>query len=299
MYDETHLPAARRIDARNKNLPVSEFEQVGEGPRSGRRGEAFRTKYDRLSRLFEGPGHRKVVADCSFPGLQNLYIVKGLFADRRSASPAEISAGFSKHGRDCRIPCRSKCARYRISARTTRNNPAIRRRRTDPRILQRRDQFVQPTTRKANVGISEREHFEFVGGQGAHGSLQIVDFFAAIGWRPGNNDMHGVRTGGLYALDYLYRRIETRRYREIDFVIRVVEPRQGHKVFFEAALVAFTRTDQRGRWRIEPRMRAKPLTNHSKPDKPVPKRIRTQGDLRDDQDVEEDLHWREINKISQ
>jgi len=46
-------------------------------------------------------------------------------------------------------------------------------------------------------------------------------------------------------------------------------------------------------------MCANTLADHPKPDKAVPKGIHAQGDLRDDQDVEEGLHWREINKVSQ
>src|SRR5271156_6574434 len=111
MRGGSQLPAPRRIDTRDQNLAIGEFQQLRAGPGMQRGGKTLRAENDLFPGSFERVGHREIIADGALPSFEHVYIIKCLATYGRAASPAEISVGFAERGRHSAIPRGRKAAR--------------------------------------------------------------------------------------------------------------------------------------------------------------------------------------------
>src|SRR5579862_1138276 len=74
---------------------------------------------------------------------------------------------------------------------------------------------------------------------------------------------------------------------EIDFVIWIIESRQGGEILLQTGLDPLARTDNRRQGRVKTCMRTEPLSHHAKPSESIPKRIEPEGNLHHNQNVED------------
>ena len=123
-----------------------------------------------------------------------------------------------------------------------------------------------------------------------------MDLLAAILGRSGNDNVNGLLTSRLDVLDDPPCGVQAGRQGEKHLVIRIVEARERGQVFFQPRFIALAGTDHGDDRRIKPGMRPEPPPYHLKPLKTVPKRVQTNGNLQDHEDVEDFEHCRENNK---
>src|ERR1700752_237756 len=118
MRQSAHLPASRRIGARNLNLAIRKFDELRTSPRMQRRSEALRAKDDRQINGFESASHCEVVAQLAAPRFEHPRIVESLAPNRGAAAPAEVVALLAEHRGDRGVPRRGqrtrKCTRAKL-----------------------------------------------------------------------------------------------------------------------------------------------------------------------------------------
>jgi len=151
---QRHAPHGRVIHPSDENLPGREFQQFAPCAIPIGGDEAFGNERDAPACAQGGSRDRIVVAERSLPGITNGDAIEVCPAQSHRTSPGEVSAVFSKRCHNRSIPCGSK-----ESGKTAafRGIPAVARRYRHARILQRRDQPLDPVAGKTRVGVAEDE----------------------------------------------------------------------------------------------------------------------------------------------
>ena len=113
--ERAHLPASRRISARDLNLAIRKFQSCV--PVHGCSVAARHSGQKTIGRFIglERAGHREVVAQRAAPRFEHLRFVKSLAANRGAAAPAEIFA---------RLPSIVAIAAFHAEASALENPPA-------------------------------------------------------------------------------------------------------------------------------------------------------------------------------
>ena len=158
---------------------------------------ALRREQDGKSGLAQRVGERKIVAHGTVPEFKHVALLEAFPANRRAASPAEISVVLAEIRRGGRIP--GRCQRAPESA-GLREKPAKRRHRAEIGIRQRRHEPREPAPAGTPVGIRKYINVEsFRGLQNRR--AEVVHFFSAIVRPSGNHDVNFVLAGRGDALD--------------------------------------------------------------------------------------------------
>ena len=220
-------------------------------PRLESRRKAFCTKDDLLSDDFQRIGHREIVAYRAPPGILDLSVFESRLTDCGAAAPAKIVGRFSEHRRDRSVPHRRQCTRESVASASSSARSI-----GTPLSLQcagpaaEQSAFVSHffgarTSESVNTSIS------MFSGRAATARVRLYTFSPQSSGGPAIT----ICTG--FALAVFTRSItfnagsRVRRQHKVKFVVRIVEPRHRHQIFFKLAFCAFARDDQGGRRRVK------------------------------------------------
>ena len=237
MGDAAQDPQSRFVHASDNDLPVGEFEEARRVTIEHRGDHALRREQDRKSGLAQRPRERKIVAHRTVPEFHHVALLEAFAANRRAASPAEISVMLAEIRRGGRIPGRRQRA---PESADLREKPAKRRHRAEVGIRQRRHEPREPASAGTPVGIRKNVNVEPLRGL-QNRRAKVIHFLSAIVRPPGNHDVNFVLAGRGDALDDFTRRIIGARHREENLVIGIIKGCQRRNVLFEPRLGALHR----------------------------------------------------------
>ena len=283
---ESRGPHFGTINPGDFDLAIGEFDKVREIGLDVRRGEAFGKKNDLAAGSLDGDGEGVVIAEGVLPYVQHAHFLEKRTANRRAATPAEISVVAAKHGYNGGIPRGEKRVGKGV---VVGDEPTHGGGCANAGIRKGSYDVVQPGFSRATVGVNEYERFE-VGRKLFDSDAKIVDLLTGGGWFAGDNDVSLDPRRSSDALDEAVRGIVFRSENEKDFEILVSEFGERDKVALESGLHAAAGAENGSAGSIKAWIGMQAAAHVGEPLDTLPKQEKTRGDLQDRQKFKERFH---------